>query len=146
MAEQRWLVLRCRACQQCSGHRRQGGRCPHCGVAFQSDVEVVKECTSSQMLHLEVALANTPGELRDELRTRLQRSDTFSEEAQDISPRVLLRELRSLASEDGILEQSDVVALLETKCVEMPADGFMEQAEVEGVVVRVGDGRWMFFE
>ena len=98
------------------------------------------------MLHLEVALANTPEELRDELRTRLQRSDTFSEEPQDISPRTLLRELRSLASEDGTVERMDVVAHLDKKGVEMPADCFMEQAEVECVVIRVADGRWMFFE
>ena len=146
MSQQRWLVLRCSACNQCSGHRRQGGRCPHCGTTMQTDAEVVKECTSSSMLHLEVALANTPTELQDELRTRLLRSASSNDEPREVSPRVLLRELRSLASEEGHLSRIQVQTLLDERDVEIPADALMEQAEVEGVVVRLSDGRWMFFE
>ena len=98
------------------------------------------------MLHLEVAVANTPPELRDELRSRLLRSGTFKDEPQDISPRSLLRELRTFASEEGIITRVQVQSLLEKRLVEIPPDAFMEQAEVEGMVVRVDDGRWMFFE
>ncbi len=146
MSDQHWLVLRCSACDQCSGHRRQGGRCPHCGAAMKTDAEVVKKCTSSAMLHLEVALANTPPELQDELRSRLLRSASFNEEPQEISPRALLRELRALASEEGHISRLQVQSLLDKREVEIPADALMEQAEVEGVVVRIADGRWMFFE
>ena len=78
MSEQRWLVIRCRACQQCSGQRRQGGRCPHCGSSMGADAEVVKVCESSTTLHIEVALANTPVELRDELRSRLSSAEGCS--------------------------------------------------------------------
>ena len=113
---------------------------------MQTDSEVVKECTSSSMLHLEVALANTPAELQDELRTRLLRSASFNEEQQEISPRALLRELRSLASEEGQISIIQVQSLLNKRDVDIPADALMEQAEVEGVVVRLGEGRWMFFE
>ena len=113
---------------------------------MQTDSEVVKECTSSSMLHLEVALANTPAELQDELRTRLLRSASFNEEPQEISPRALLRELRSLASEEGQISIIQVQSLLNKRDVDIPADALMEQAEVEGVVVRLGEGRWMFFE
>ena len=98
------------------------------------------------MLHLEVALANTPAELQDELRTRLLRSASFNEEPQEISPRALLRELRSLASEEGQISIIQVQSLLNKRDVDIPADALMEQAEVEGVVVRLGEGRWMFFE
>ena len=113
---------------------------------MQTDAEVVKECTSSSMLHLEVALANTPAELQDELRTRLLRSASFNDELQEVSPRSLLRELRSLASEEGHISRIQVQTLLDERDVEIPADALMEQAEVEGVVVRLSDGRWMFFE
>jgi hypothetical protein len=113
---------------------------------MQKDAEVVKECMSSSMLHLEVAIANTPSELRDELRSRLLRSASFNDEPQEVSPRALLRDLRSLASEDGQIFQNDVQSLLDKREVEIPADAFMEQAEVEGVVVRVSEGCWMFFE
>ena len=98
------------------------------------------------MPHLEVALANTPAELQDELRTRLLRSASFNEEQQEISPRALLRELRSLASEEGQISIIQVQSLLNKRDVDIPADALMEQAEVEGVVVRLGEGRWMFFE
>ncbi len=98
------------------------------------------------MLHLEVALANTPAELQDELRTRLLRSASFNDEPQEISPRALLRELRSLASEEGQISIIQVQSLLNKRDVDIPADALMEQAEVEGVVVRLGEGRWMFFE
>ena len=98
------------------------------------------------MLHLEVALANTPAELQDELRTRLLRSASFNEEPQEISPRALLRELRLLASEEGQISIIQVQSLLNKRDVDIPADALMEQAEVEGVVVRLGEGRWMFFE
>ena len=113
---------------------------------MQTDSEVVKECTSSSMLHLEVALANTPAELQDELRARLLRSASFNDEPQEISPRALLRELRSLASEEGQISIIQVQSLLNKRDVDIPADALMEQAEVEGVVVRLGEGRWMFFE
>ena len=98
------------------------------------------------MLHLEVALANTPAELQDELRTRLLSSASFNDEPQEISPRALLRELRSLASEEGQISIIQVQSLLNKRDVDIPADALMEQAEVEGVVVRLGEGRWMFFE
>ena len=62
------------------------------------------------------------------------------------SPRALLRELRSLASEEGHISRIQVQTLLDKRGVEIPADALMEQAEVEGVVVRLSDGRWMFFE
>jgi len=113
---------------------------------MQSDADVVKECRSSSMLHLEVAIANTPPELRDELRNRLLRSASYSDEPQEVSPRALLRELRTMASEDGSISRAQVQSLLDKKDIEVSADSFMEQAEVEGVVVRVGDGTWVFFE
>ncbi|MCH1616650.1 MAG: hypothetical protein L7R83_03995 [Candidatus Poseidonia sp.] len=113
---------------------------------MKSDAKVVKECTSSSTLHLEVALANTPPELRDELRARLLRSSAVNDEPQEISPRALLGELRTLASEDGTISQIQVQSLLDKKEVEIPADALMEQAEVEGVAVRIANGRWMFFE
>jgi len=113
---------------------------------MQTDAEVVKECPSSSMLHLEVAIANTPPELRDELRSRLLRSASYSDEPQEVSPRALLRELRAMASEDGSISRERVQALLDKKDIQVSADAFMEQAEVEGVVVRVRDGIWVFFE
>ena len=145
MSDQRWLVIRCASCGQCSGQRRQQGRCPHCGAKLAGTSEVVKECTTSASLHLEVALANTPDALRDELRSRLSKT-LPPDPVSDISPRTLLRELRSLAEPDSTIGVKTIRQHLEKKGVETPPDSLMEQAELEGVVLRLSTDRWMFFE
>lgn len=145
VSDQRWLVIRCGSCGQCSGQRRQHGRCPHCGSKLDGTSEVVKECPSSAELHLEVGLANTPEALRDELRSRLSKAAPPGD-SREVSPRALLKELRSLADGDDTIDRSTVQQHLEKKDIETPVDGLMEQAEVEGVVLRLANGRWMFFE
>lgn len=143
--EQRWLVVRCAACNRCSGQRRQGGRCPHCGTALTASCEVVKECNSSTALHLEVALANTPEELRDDLRQRMAKLPE-PESEQPVSMRAVLKELRGLSEEDGSIGLGVVRHHLENRGVEASPEGFMELAEVEGLVLRLTPDRWMFFE
>ena len=106
---------------------------------------MVKECTSSAELHLEVGLANTPDALRDELRNRLSNSVSTGAPS-ELSLRVLLRELRSLADLEGIIDFETVQRHLKKKSVETPVDGLMEQAELEGLALRLANGRWMFFE
>ena len=145
MSEQRWLVIRCASCGQCSGQRRQKGRCPHCGSQLDGTSEVVKECTSSAELHLEVGLANTPEALRGELRNRLSNS-VPSGPPGELSNRALLKELRALADRESIIDFETVRQHLEKKSVETPVDGLMEQAELEGLALRLANGRWMFFE
>ena len=145
MSEQSWLVIRCQACQQCSGQRRQKGRCPHCGSPLDGTAEVVKVCGSSSELLTEVALANTPSELRDELRSRLSSSASEQNESA-VSMRGLLKKLRSLADPDGVINLSTVAHHLGENEVDAPAEGLMEQAELEGLVLRLSETRWMFFE
>ena len=143
--EQRWLVVRCAACNRCSGQRRQGGRCPHCGTSLTTTCEVVKECDSSATLHLEVALANTPEELRGELRQRM-RSLPNPETEQPLSMRAVLKELRNLSEGDGSIGLEVVRSHFHKRTMEASPEGFMEQAELEGLVLRLGPDRWMFFE
>jgi len=145
VSDQRWLVIRCSSCGQCSGQRRQSGRCPHCGTQLDGTSEVVKECTSSAELHLEVGLANTPEDLRDELRNRLS-SSVSNEAAGELSLRALLKELQSLADSESIIDFETIRQHLKKKSVETPVEGLMEQAEVEGLALRLANGRWMFFE
>lgn len=143
--EQRWLVVRCAACQRCSGQRRQGGRCPHCGTALSSSCEVLKECHSSADLHMEVALANTPEELRAELRQRMTALPE-PDAAQPVSVRAVLTELRNLSEDDGSLGLEVVRLHLEKRAMDASPEAFMEQAELEGLVLRLAPDRWMFFE
>lgn len=111
-----------------------------------ANAEVVKVCDSSTTLHLEVALANTPPELREELRSRLSTTDLGGHDQRDVSPRSLLRDLRVLADARGEISLDSVQQFLSKKEVDIPAEAFMEQAELEGVLLRLTEGHWMFFE
>ena len=106
---------------------------------------MVKVCTSGGELLTEVALANTPSELRDELRARLS-SKVPEEQTSPISMRALLRKLRDIADEEGVGDVDSVSNHLRKNEVDAPAEGLMEQAEVEGLVLRLDETRWMFFE
>lgn len=146
MSEPTWLVLRCHHCSQCSGHRFQKGRCPHCGQSITRETELVKQVSSSADLHIEVALANTPETLRDELKSRLVKQKPNIPEHETPSARRVLQALREQANTTGTLSQQDVELVLKKKGLDMPVDAVMEQAENEGLVLRTADGCWMFLE
>ena len=92
-----------------------------------------------------MALANTPEELRDELRQRMAKL-TEPESEQPVSMRAVLKELRNLSEEDGSLGLGVVRNHLENRGIEASPEGFMEQAELEGLVLRLAPDQWMFFE
>jgi hypothetical protein len=96
-------------------------------------------------LHREVALANTPEELRDELRKRMTTLPE-PESTQPVSLRAVLNELRNLSEDDGSLGLTVVRRHLEKRAMDASPEAFMEQAELEGLVLRLAPGRWMFFE
>ena len=146
MSEQRWLVIRCPHCQQCSGHRRQGGRCPHCGQNLPRDTEVVCEVNSAPQLHIEVALANTPEELRGSLRKKLEKHHRSYEVTQEFSPRSLMAHLRKKADENGVIDRMSVLLALQQHQSDISVDELMERAESEGFALRLDDGHWQFFE
>ena len=70
-----WSVIRCPACRNCHGTRGQPRQCPHCGQSLPATTPIVATAETSAQLRIEVALANTPEELRDELRTKLEAMD-----------------------------------------------------------------------
>ena len=136
MSEQSWLVIRCPSCLQCSGHRRQKGRCPHCGSALDGTSEVVKVCTSGGELL-------TSGTCKHAQRTR--------DELRDCHPRFPRNKHRSFPCvrcfenyEISLMKVVDVDSVsnhLRKNEVNAPAEGLMEQAEVEGLVLRLDETR-----
>lgn len=145
MSEASWLVLRCSGCQQCSGHRHQKGRCPHCGQALGRESELVKTVLNANDLHMEVALANTPESLREDLRARMTQGGLQTNQSPP-SRSTLLQKLRSAADEDGAISAHAVQRVLRELSIEEHVDSVMEHAEVEGLVIRAGHGRWSFLE
>lgn len=146
MSEQRWLVIRCPHCEQCFGHRSLKGRCPHCGQNLPRDTEVVCEVNSAPQLHIEVALANTPEELRGSLRKKLEKHHRSFEATQEFSPRSLMAYLRKKADENGVIDRMTVLLALQQHQSDISVDALMERAESEGFALRLDDGHWQFFE
>ena len=70
-----WSVVQCPACRNCHGTRGQPRQCPHCGQSLPSTTPILATAETSAQLRIEVALANTPEELRDELRKKLEQMD-----------------------------------------------------------------------
>lgn len=146
MSETNWLVLRCASCGQCSGHRSGKGRCPHCGLAFPRDAEVVASVARADALQMEVALANTPDALRDELRQRMERDLKHAPAQDETPPTALFQALRETADEVGEITSIGVQSVLTRFGAEQSVEELMTRAEAEGLVLRRGPQRWMLLE
>ena len=59
--------------------------CPHCGQKLPSDAEIVTSVATASELRIEVALANTPEELRETLRKRLYENNKLFHQEEPIS-------------------------------------------------------------
>ncbi|HJM55005.1 MAG TPA: hypothetical protein QGI72_02035 [Poseidonia sp.] len=146
MSDKKWLVIKCPGCKLCFGHRTLSGRCPHCGQRVTDAAEVLTEVFSSTELRLEVALANTPENLRDTLRAKLSENELLFDPPQSPSPNILIDLIRRKCDEKNSVSRVTVAAVLMAKNADMDADGLMERAEQEGLVLRIGEGRWQFLE
>ena len=65
---------------------------------------------------------------------------------EEVSPARLWNALRQATSEDGFLTADSVRSHLHRLGVDATVESVMEQAELEGLVLRAGEGRWVFFE
>ena len=106
------------------------------------DIAVVVDDGSDDTTAVQAKNANTPCEL-----AVLEGGGKGVGSAIDMGHQHLLGTFSSMfisvvMAGDGQMNPND----MDKRDVEIPADALMEQAEVEGVVVRLGDGRWMFFE
>ncbi|MDB4604907.1 hypothetical protein OAH50_00380 [bacterium] len=104
------------------------------------------EVTSAPQLHIEVALANTPEELRASLREKLEKANRSFEGTEEFSPRALMAYLRKKADENGVIDRTSVLLALQQHHSDISVDDLMERAESEGFALRLDDGHWQFFE
>ncbi len=146
MAGSSWNVIRCTACSTCHGHRTMGSSCPHCGQRLEDSAEVVATVQSASQLRIEVALANTPEELRDMLRVRLEKNEhLFSSEEPESAPQ-LSKILLQSANHAGVVEPHKLQILLDKSSASVEAGDLIAMAESQGMLVRVGDGTWQVLE
>ena len=141
-----WNVIRCSACQTCHGHRGTGRMCPHCGQRLQTDAEIVTSVATASELRIEVALANTPDELRDTLRKRLQTNQKLFSQDEPISFKGLSQVLLDATDENGMLTVQSLQPLLERSSDAVEVHDLIEMAESQGMLVRLNPDCWQLLE
>lgn len=143
---EKWSVVRCPACKNCHGTRTRARQCPHCGQTLASTTPVVATADSAAQLRIEVALANTPKEIRDELRIKLEASQEPLVAINSTSPRRLYALMVDQAGEAGIIRRRDVEDVLNKVDSDMDADDLLDQLEINGTIIRRQDGTWQLLE
>ena len=140
-----WSVVQCPACRNCHGTRGQPRQCPHCGQSLPSTTPILATAETSAQLRIEVALANTPEELRDELRKKLEKMDEPLI-ASSSSPRAIYSAIKKAVGADMILRREDVQSVLDQLDSELLVDDLLEKMELDGTLVRQRDGTWLLLE
>ena len=74
-----YTVVRCPSCERCWGVRGKTRKCPHCGYQPGDDLQIVSVVDNASELQREVAIANMPESLRDEMRDRLPKAIEVNE-------------------------------------------------------------------
>lgn len=142
----KWSVVRCPACKNCHGTRTRARQCPHCGQTLASTTPVVATADSAAQLRIEVALANTPKEIRDELRIKLEASQEPLVAINSTSPRRLYALIVDQAGEGGTIRRRDVEDVLNKVESDMDVDDLLDQLEINGTIIRRQDGTWQLLE
>ena len=141
-----WSVVRCPACRNCHGTRGKPRQCPHCGQSIPATTPVIATAESSAQLRIEVALANTPKELRDELRLKLESSDEPLIASSSTSPRALYKAIQKKVGDDMILHRSDVEKVIQDLDSQQSPDDVLEKMELDGTLLRQQNGTWLLLE
>ena len=141
-----WNVVRCSACSTCHGHRKIGRFCPHCGQKLPADAEIVTSVATAAELRIEVALANTPEELRDMLRKRLEQNHTLFHQEETISFKGLPKLLLDATDENGVLTRKGLQPILEKNRNSMEVQDLIDMAESQGLLVRLNSDCWQLLE
>ncbi|MDP6232984.1 MAG: hypothetical protein QF839_02270 [Candidatus Poseidoniaceae archaeon] len=138
-----WLVARCPACSLCHGAKGVTHRCPHCGHRTPSPMEVVDRAASAAELQVKVTLANTPEELRDELRARMGTPRTQRAQDHEDSPKVWYAALREAANDEGQVTLEALANALRRRASTTPVPEVIEHAMANGLLFEEEKDLWM---
>ena len=76
-----YTVVRCANCERCWGIMGKTRKCPHCGTLAGDKLQIVSIADNASDLQREVAIANMPEDLRDEMREKLPRAIEIVEDS-----------------------------------------------------------------
>jgi len=146
MANAGFNVIRCPACMTCHGRRGVSASCPHCGQRLGEHGIVIKSVNSAEALRIEVALANTPEELRETLRKRMVSKTPLTDFHDEVPSRTMGKWVQDSKNDEGFITVQSVRTILYKNHSNLDANEVIEQAEVQGMLVRVDEARWMLLE
>ncbi len=141
------VMVRCQSCSAYYGALQISNQtlCPKCGTVGGTVVERAK--TTSELAKM-VASANSPREIRHLLETRFEKdSQPWQVGNRDVTPSRIVKILRQLVDDEGLVHESDVITVLEQRgVIQSDAIGIIESVEAEGFLLRVEDGVWRWVE
>ena len=146
MANAGFNVICCPACMTCHGRRGVSASCPHCGQRLGEHGIVIKSVNSAEALRIEVALANTPEELRETLRKRMVSKTPLTDFHDEVPSRTMGKWVQDSRNDEGFITVQSVRTILHKNHSNLDANEVIEQAEVQGMLVRVDEARWMLLE
>ena len=141
-----WKVFKCLACAMCHGRKSPGHNCPHCGQRVIEKTPVVDYADNPAELRMKVIIANTPAELRESLSNRLEVSENLLDVASNFSPSKGLSILRNSLDENGNFTLDKLKLAFGSKGFDEDVNHFLEMAEAQGTILRLGKGLWQFLE
>ena len=137
-----WSIVRCPGCKKCRGVRGKAGKCNYCGFVGE-DVEVVGKAADSGQLQREVALANMPEELRDEMREKM-RPEMIIEDEADAS--LFLAPLRLAVNDKGVVSPKKLALELQRKGIPIAIEDLLEEAVHQGLLLRSGQDQYILLD
>ena len=130
----------------CHGRKSPGHNCPHCGQRVIEKTPVVDYADNPAELRMKVIIANTPAELRESLSNRLEVSENLLDVASNFSPSKGLSILRNSLDENGNFTLDKLKLSFSSKGFDGEVNHFLEMAEAQGTILRLGKGLWQFLE
>ncbi len=137
-----WSIVRCPGCNNCRGIRNKAGKCNYCCFVGE-DVEVVGKVADSSQLQREVAIANMPAELRDEMRKKMRPEMVIEEEA---NAGLFLAPLRSSVDQNGVVSPEKLAIELQRKGIPISIEDLLEEAVHQGLLLRAAQDRYVLID
>lgn len=137
-----YTVVRCASCKGCWGTKGRPRSCPHCGAATGDDTLIVSTVDNASELQREVALANTPEQLRKQLRDAMPKAI----EVRDDPSAALLFSCIKMAAIDDIVELERLGGVLRGNGIIISAEDVAEEAEAQGLLLRQSEGSYLLLQ
>lgn len=117
-------------------------KCPHCGFPAGDKLQVVSVAESASDLQREVAIANMPENLREEMRQKLPKAV----EVNDSPSATLLFECIRIAAIEGVVSLDRLAGALRGKGVTISAEDVAEEAVGQGLMIHRDDNSYLLLQ